>query len=61
MAMTEIERKSQDYRNQVKTALSEKHSVSSTEFYMQMEKVMGVKTNWIDPSNSKSSKRKQAG
>ena len=53
--------KTQAYRNRVRTALSMMPSMTSGEFYSQMEKSMGKKTTWIAPSNSRSSKPRRVG
>ena len=51
--------KTQAYHNRVRTALSKKPSMTSEEFYAQMEKSLGKKTTLIDPSKSGSSKLRQ--
>jgi len=47
------QQRTQAYRNRVRAALSSMPSMTSGEFYTQMEKSMGKKTTWIARSNSR--------
>ncbi len=51
--------KTQAYHNRVRTALSKKPSMTSGQFYAQVDRVMGTKTALIAPSKSSSSKQRQ--
>ncbi len=55
------QKKIQSYHHQVRTETSKAQSMTSGEFYRQMEKSTGQKTTWIARSNSSGSNPRPKG